>query len=239
MRRLSPRNLLAAGVLAGSAALLSGGCADNESMLFVRGVLAWPPGQCVINPDPSSLIRLGGVLDRAFRSNYIAPLLIGNQLTTRGDRDTLRTESSRVTLRGAVVEINDRQGNRIAHYTADGTGFVDPGESASPGYGIMSVELIPPALTALPDNTDVIVGVRVFGDTLGGREIESSQLTFPIFVCRGCLVSYPAVAIQPDTGECGGSEEPSDPPPCVVGQDDAVDCRYCAESTAECQVPPF
>jgi hypothetical protein len=238
MRRFSPRNLLAAGLLASSAALLAGGCADNESMLFVRGVLAWPPGQCIINPDPTSLVRLGGVLDRAFRSNYVAPLLIGNQLTTRGDRDTLRTESSRITLRGAVVEVNDRQGNRLLHYTADGTGFVDPGEGSNPGFGIMSVELIPPT-AVIPDNTDVIVGVRVFGDTLGGREVESSELTFPIFVCRGCLVSYPSIAIQPDTGACGGGEEPSGAPPCVIGQDDAVDCRYCAESTTECQQAPF
>jgi hypothetical protein len=238
MPRFSPRNLLAAGVLAASASLLSGGCADNESMLFVRAVLAWPPGQCVINPDPTSLIRLGGVLDRAFRSNYIAPLLIGNQLTVRGDRDTLRTESSRITLRGAVVEIKDRQGNRLEHYTADGTGFVDPGDGSSPGFGLMSVELIPPSAN-LPDDSDVIVGVRVFGDTLGGREIESSELTFPIFVCRGCLVSYPSIAVDPDTRECVGGEEPADPPPCVVGQDDPVDCRYCSGSNAACAQAPF
>ena len=237
MRRFSPRNLLAAGVLASSAALLSGGCADNESMLFVRGVLAWPPGQCVINPDPSSLMRLGGVLDRAFRGNYIAPLLVGNQLTTRGDRDTLRTESSRITLRGAVVEINNRQGDRLLHYTADGTGFVDPGDGTNPGFGIMSVELIPPGAN-IPDNTEVIVGVRVFGDTLGGREIESSELTFPIFICSGCLVSYPTIAIDQASGACSSAEEPSDPPPCVVGQDDAVDCRYCAESIPQCEVAP-
>ncbi|HMJ10785.1 MAG TPA: hypothetical protein VK524_05230, partial [Polyangiaceae bacterium] len=130
------------------------------------------------------------------------------------------------------------QGKQLVEYTTDGTGFVDPSDGSTPGFGIMSVELIPPGLANLPDNTDVVVGVRVFGDTLGGREVESSQLTFPIFVCNGCLVSYPNVAIDPASRACNSTEVPSDPPPCQVGQDDAVDCRYCAGSTGACQVAP-
>jgi hypothetical protein len=98
----------------------------------------------------------------------------------------------------------------------------------------MSVQLIPGGLVGLGQ---YIIGVRVFGETLGGRDLESSQLTFPVTICDGCLVNFPNEAFDQDIGECIGGEEPVDPPPCVLGQDDSIDCRYCAASNARCLTP--
>ena len=218
-----------------AASLLGGGCAENESTVFIRGVLALAPGECVFSSDPSSMMRTGGVIDLAFRSDYTAGLLVGNQLVTRGNRDTLRTESSRIALEGAVIEVRTPTGEMIQEYTVDGTGFVDPGDGSEPGYGVMTVQLIP-AGVPLPTNR-INVGIRVFGTTLGGREVESNQLTFPVSVCTGCLISYPSDALDPGTGECRGGEAPADPAPCVGGQDDAIDCRYCSGSNELCLRP--
>lgn len=233
-RRFSPRNLIAAAVPALAAALFSGGCADNHSMLFVRGVLAWPSGQCTVQADPSQPMRLYGVLDTLFRNDYVAPLLIGNQLTQRGSRDRLRNESSRIALRGAVVTVKTPQGQTIKSYTTDGSGFVDPGTGEDPGYGIMSAQLIPPGL-ALPSL--VTVSVHVFGTTLGDDEIESNDLLFPITVCRGCTVSYPTEALNIATQECTGTDKPTTPLPCFIGEDDPIDCRYCSANVPKCKNP--
>ncbi len=219
---------LAASSLALASAALTG-CADNDSGLYVRGVLALTPPDCTITADPSALHLLGGVMDVRVRQGlgYSAALLVGNQLVRRGDRDQLRTETSRVSLEGAEVTLLTETGSSIAEFTVPGTGFVDPGSSDEPGYGSMAVMLIPPGVGTA--GTRIIVEVRVFGTTLGGDEIESATLTFPVTVCDGCLLSRPVEAIDPLTMECtaGAGEDPPDPP-CRIGQDDPVDCRHLA-----------
>ncbi len=243
MPRIPPRIVLAAGILVTSTNLFMGGCADNESMLFVRGVIAWPnSGDCTITADASQLMRLGGVLDLAFRTDYVAPLLVGNQLTRRGSRDQIRTESSRVSLRGSIVEISDPQGNKLTEYTTDGTGFVDPADGDNPGYGIVSSTLIPGGLFnaggPFAGITNVIVNVRVFGNTLGGEDVESNKLTYPIAICTGCTVSFPTKAIDLGTNECISQEDPQAALPCAVGLDDPIDCRYCYSRNPYCVSPP-
>jgi hypothetical protein len=202
------------------------GCADNDSGLYVRGVLAIQAPDCVATADPSAAHLLGGVYDISIRGNlgYTAALLVGNQLVRRGDRDQLRTETSRVSLEGAEVTLLTETGSSITEFTVPGTGFVDPGTSDEPGYGVMAAMLIPPGVGS--DGTRIVVEVRVFGTTLGGDEIESATLTFPITVCSGCLVTYPVEAIDPITGQCVliDGQDPPDPP-CRPGQDDPVDCR--------------
>lgn len=236
MGRFLGRSIVAAcGV--GFVALCSQGCADNESMLFVRAVLAIEPPDCLAEPDPNSTFRSAGTLDVAFGSSYVAPLLIGNQLVRRGSKNQLRTESSRITLKGAEVTVLDDQDNSLAEFTVPGSGFVDPGVGEEAGYGIMGAELVPPGLS-LADGQRIVVEVRVFGDTLGGEEIESSTLRYPIYVCNGCTVSFPADAddpVQPGY-QCSTAKPPTDDEPCRIGQDDAVDCRYCLGSPA-CQAP--
>ncbi len=237
MRRL-PRVLIVAATLA-AAGIASQGCADNESGLYVQAVLKLDAPQCVAKADASSTVLLGGVLDLAFTNTYQAALLVGNQLTRRGSRDQLRTETSRITLRGAEVQVlNDAQ-ELLTEFTVPGTGFVDPGGGDEPGYGVMSVQLLPPTL-ALTAGTRVTTEVRVFGDTLGGDEITSASLTFPITICNGCLISYPLEADDPavagyqcTVGDSGSSIDT----PCRYGQDEYVDCRLCAGTLAICQAP--
>jgi hypothetical protein len=217
MPRLLPWTLTAA-------AFASAGCADNDSGMFVRAVLAVQAPDCVATADPSAPMLLGGVLDIGIApgTGYMAALLVGNQLVRRGDRDKLRTETARVSLEGAEVTVLTDTGEQIAEYSVPGTGFVDPGSSDEPGYGILSAMILPP--NAASSGT-VVTKVRVFGTTLGGDEIESATLTFPIVICSNCLVSNPVLP-----GEQGN-------PPCRPGQDDYVDCAFLPAGHPGCPAP--
>lgn len=234
MRRLRVRHILSGALLAGVGMASAAGCADNKSALFVRGVLALQAPECVAKADPSATMRLEGVLDLAFRTNYQAALLVGNQLVAQGSHNQVRTETSRVVVKGAVVTVKDAKGKTLTSYTVDATGVIDPATGSDPSYGVVNAELIPDSLKLSP-NTRVTADVQVFGDTLGGKSITSADLLFPIQVCKGCLVSFPADAVNAATpGQCVGTATTA--APCFMGQDDPIDCRLCASNPA-C-VPP-
>jgi hypothetical protein len=239
MRRLITKGIVLAGLLA-PMALATQGCADNDTMLFVRAVLKLNSGECVAKGDPGATTLLGGVMDVHFRDNYNAALLVGNQMVRRGNKDILRTESNRVVLKGAEVTLLTDQEQLIAEFTVPGVGFVDVGTGEDPGYGVLATTLIPAGI-AQPDGL-YLVDVRVFGETLGGREITSASLRYPIYTCNKCLITYPQDAADPaqlPTYVCGGGDSGGgdDEVPCYVGQDDYIDCRLCAASDPACQTP--
>jgi hypothetical protein len=235
MRRLT-KGLLITGMLSFSA-MAVGGCADNNTMLFVQGVMA-VTGDCTVRADPGSLMLLTGVMDTYFRSEYRAALLVGNQLVSRGSRDQLRTESNRVVLKGAEVKVLDSQERLLSEFTVPGTGFADVGTGTDPGYGVLSTILIPSSFPAVPGQL-YLVDVRVFGDTLGDTQVESATLRFPITTCDRCLLSFPLEADDPAVSgyQCTSSDKPPESTPCRIGQDEAIDCRLCAASDPNCQTP--
>src|SRR5690606_8651239 len=122
-------------------------------------------------------IWANGVLDRLFANDYTAALLIGNQLTARGSREQLRTETSRVTLRGAEVRLETLKGAELAPaFSSTATGFVDAAAGTDPSLSVMYASLIPASISStLPQGT-VVAKVRVFGNTLGGQDVESAEL---------------------------------------------------------------
>lgn len=234
MRRLSLRHVLSGGLLAGFAMLSASGCADNNSSVFVDGVLALQPPDCVAKADPSATLLLEGELDLAFRTNYQAALLVGNQMVAQASHDQVRTETDTFVVKGAVVTVKNATGKTLISYTVDATGVIPPASGTTPSYGVVAVELIPDSLSLQP-NTRVTADVQVFGDTLGGTSVTSADLLFPIQVCYGCLVSFPADALDPTTpGQCVGQASSS--APCFVGQDEAIDCRLCATNPV-CKPP--
>lgn len=231
-----PKYLIAAAGL-GTLALGSSGCADNDSMMFVRQVIAVVAPECIAKADTGGLFRTSGTLDTLFSFRYDAALLVGNQLTKRGDRDQLRTETSRVALRGSEVRLLDTSERLIAEFTVPGSGFVDPASGDTPGYGVMGTTLIPQNIAQQfsasgSGPVTIIANVRVFGETLGGEDVESAELSFPITVCTGCLISFPTEADDPVRSgyQCTLPDEPltdEGNQQCVFGQDDGYDCRLC------------
>src|SRR6185295_14801949 len=97
----------------------------------VQAPVSSSAGGCTTQPDPSALFLASGTLDLAFRLQYSATLLVGNQLVSRGNNSQLRTETSRVQIQGAVVRVEDPTGAvAFGPVTVPGSGFVDPASGA-------------------------------------------------------------------------------------------------------------
>jgi len=247
MRRSTTKSVLPALLLTLGSFTLISSCADNNSSLFIVGVMALDPTTCVAKPDASAVVFAGGVLDVAFRTSYTGFLLVGNQLTERGSREQLRTETSRIALRGAEVTLTTVDGKTLGHYSTVGTGFVNASAGDVPAYGAVSVDIIPSALGSTPavQNAGTVVAkIRAFGDTLGNAPITSSELDYPIRICNGCLVDYPSEARDPTSA--GGSyictsgattTQSSSARPCVLGQDQVFACTECSGALEICQDP--
>jgi hypothetical protein len=246
MRRSTTKYLLSAGLLAlGSLTLLSG-CVNNDSSLFVLGVIDTNQSTCVAKPDTTSAMLAAGVMDTEFTQSYTAALLVGNQLTEQGSTDQVRTETSRISLRGAEVTLTSLNGQTTyGKYSTVGTGFVDPSSGDTPSYAAMFVNIIPAGIPGL-SQTVVLAKIRVFGNTLGGKSITSSELDFPITVCQGCLVDYPSSADNPTAGStaymCTDSASTSTTAttavaPCITGQDEHFSCTLCSSSHPLCADP--
>ena len=247
MRRLTTKSLLSALLLTLGSFALVPGCAENNSSLFVEGVMKLNPTTCSAKPDNTAVLLAGGVLDVAFRTNYTAFVLVGNQLTERGSREQLRTETSRVALRGAEVTLTTLDGKTLGNYSTVGTGFVNASAGDVPAYAAVSVDIIPSALgssDAVLNARTVLAKIRVFGDTLGNIAVTSSELDFPIRICKGCLVGYPTEAADPASGggmyKCStaaSTTTSTEPPPCLFGQDDSFPCTLCSATSKVCLDP--
>ena len=243
----SIRFLIATGCLSAITAGLVPGCADNNSTLFIIGVLKpQSPPTCTVLADLTQPMLLSGVLDVAIRYSYEAVLLVGNQFTPRGQKQNLKIETTRVNLRGAEITLSDSAGNTVDSFSVGGSGFVDTNNGDAPGLGLFAADLIPasvgeklksryPALGTLGGSTTLYSNTRVFGDSLGNTSVTSGALSYPIVVCNGCLVSFPVDAIDTSQNNACVKDVISTPTaPCLVGQDDPVDCRLCSTESVTC-----
>jgi hypothetical protein len=233
------KRIVGSALVAGGAGLLASACADNESSIFIRQVIVPSSGTCAYAGDPGSAAYTEGVLDVAFRQEYVAGLLVGNQLVQRGSNEKIRTETSRFRVEGSEVRIETPDGEVLrGAYTVPTAGFVDPASGTTPGWGVVSSVLIDSmtgGVLAASGIGRVVSVVKVYGRTLGGQELESGEFRFPISVCYGCLVSFPPEANDPTqtpvpnclASSSSGSSVES---PCLLGQDQPIDCRVCTSS---------
>ena len=246
--RSATKYLLSVGLLSLGTLALTSSCADNNSSLFVIGVIDINSTSCVAKADTTDGFLAVGTMDFAFTSSYTAYVLVGNQLTQRGSREQLRTETSRISLRGAEVTLTTLDGRELGNYSTVGTGFVDASAGDVPSYATMAVNVIPPALgnTAAVRNAKVVLAkIRVFGDSLGNASITSSELDFPINICEGCLVRYPAADVE--VGLAAGADykcsrsatttQTSEVAPCIQGQDAPFACTFCSAAYKLCYDP--
>ncbi len=210
--------LLTTSLLVGMA-MATIGCTDTGSTIFIRQVLVRDAeDQCIVRADPTGLFTGSGFLDTSLGDGaYQAAMLVGNQLTRRGDEDTLRTETGRVQFYEAEIEVYDYAGGLLNEYTMPVSGFADPATGTEPGWGVVNATLVDSgsAAAAAGGGGQVVVSrVRLYAVSLGGEEVETAPWDFPVFVCSGCLA-----CIEPDTCEDDRLKI------CNLGQDASPDCR--------------
>jgi hypothetical protein len=243
MKRVWGNGLTGLMLLAGVAVASTAGpaCVHDDSTIFVSDVLApqyvTAGMACVFTADPTQPILSAGVLDASLSPEYSAVFLVGNQIVPRGDPTQPQTETSFVTIEGAVVRIVDSSGNQLTTYTRPAAATVPPSSGTTPGYASLAVTIIDAATSAtVPDGSRVVSYIRFFGHTLGGDSVESNEFGFPVDVCQGCLVSFPPAEDNPALAEqpnCGfPSTTASTSVPCILGQDLAIDCSACATNPA-------
>jgi hypothetical protein len=236
------RGVRVVALLAGVAAFGDAGCVDTESMIFIRQVNV-PSGTCTVEPNVTGPFISHGTLDVAFRHEYIAALLVGSQIVTRGSRAQIRTETSRVRIEGIEARVEDALGAVAwGPHTIPATGFIDPAVDINPSYGIVDGTLIGAdfgarmAALLLADTSRTgkhFTSIsKVFGHTLGGQAVDSGEFRFPITICYGCLIYYPAEANDPKVTPTPNCDLPQSTGTaldvgCSPGQDEMIDCRVC------------
>jgi hypothetical protein len=228
------RRAVASACLLGSL-LGSTACTDYETGFFILGTAALEAPQCGVTAEANATRLLDGALDVGLKLEYEATLLVGNQLTPRGDKENLRTETQVTTIFGAEIQLLNDTGELDTEFTVATSGVIIPSAAEEPGFGAVNVVLIPgtsgAALAA--DITDPrerrtrVAKVKVFGETIGGIEVESAEYTFVITVCEGCLVDFPVEALASD-GSCTMAGDQLPVEPCRPGQDNDLDCRLCS-----------
>ena len=232
--------------------LLASACAHNDASMIVVGVLAPPTpqnGTCAYTADPTQATISSGALDVGLLSSYTPELLVGNQLAARANETDLQAETAVIVMQGAVVHVYDTNNNEINSFTSLSSGFINPGTGGAPGYGPMSLTIIDPKTAqdlqaSLPilGHQRVIARITVFGQTSGSSDIESNEFQFPVDVCNGCLVTFPDGSDDPVKSAATGvpncsatssssSSSTTEIIPCVIGQDQVVDCRLCQGKT--------
>jgi hypothetical protein len=223
----------------GGIAVLAPACAHNDSSFFIHGVLAPPTSAtmgCVFTDDPTQAELFSGVLDVGVTNEYEAVLLVGNQIVPQGNQLQLMTETSEISVQGAVVTVVDEATKaQLSYYTAVGSGFVNPSNGTTAGFAPVAFAIVDPTAAATLrselqpfESRNIVSYVKAFGTTLGGDYEETNTFQFQITACNGCLVRYtsttPTIACNPDvmpstTGEAF----------CFLGQDIAFDCHDCIQ----------
>jgi hypothetical protein len=249
-------------VLAGVSVLAGGGaavfaCVHNDSSIFIQNVLA--PQQvssgasCVYTSATTQPYISSGFLDLAFKYDYDAEYLVGNQLVAEANSSQLMTETSTVTIQGAVIRITDSAGNAIGTktFTRLTSGTIYPANGGVPSYtsiGLtsvidtntgMAVAAANSALLAMGGRVRVVTYTRFFGNTLGGRYVESDEFEFPVDICQGCLIAFTNQDINPcfPSPNClgnasAGTTTSQNTLPCDPGQDNVIDCIQCQSNPA-------
>ncbi len=222
-------------------------CATNDQTIFIRGVLAPSAnrqgGSCIYNNDATQAVLFEPLLDVGLTDSYSAVLLIGNQLIPRGDPQNNRAESNRVHITGGIVKVATPDGTLIREFTSLASGFADPQNNNSPGFAPIGLVLIDaptkdillPSVMQKGTSRTILMTVKVFGTSLGGRDMESGEYQFPMQICRGCLVKQDGTdfsnAMTHPLPNCDTAPEAttttSTSGPCFVGQDLPISCKNC------------
>jgi len=133
----------------------------------------------------------------------------------------------------------------FAPFEATVAGSVEPGGVQVVHVPLLNGDQVAALIERLPQRTpdepspatELTVEVQLFGEELNGDDANSNVFGFPLVVCRGCLLRFPAAASEGvGPPNCRDVEHvDSVDPPCALGQDDPVDCRLCRQAVGIAQ----
>ena len=235
-------------------------CQDREVGMNILEMKPVDPSTCLAVSDEGAY-RAGGVVDLTLRTNYeVHPMVENNMVDTVEikslDSTDARVSTNSIVLRSAVIEytaLDQLSANIQTQRIIPLSGTIGIGERLLiTGLDLFSSDMLEQFRSAdefllidggeaRPRRTDaeIIAHIRLKGETLDGREIESNEFLFPVRVCNGCMITYPADMLVDRSGvlTCPPRDpsieemaSPSDVPLCPgsLGSDDSfVDCQTC------------
>jgi hypothetical protein len=238
-------------VIAGGTGVSLAACAHDDSTLFVFDVLAGTVSgtTCTFTADPTQPFISSGLLDAELTNEYEATFLVANQMVTQADPTIPQTESAFITINHANVRITNPDGSAIRSYSTVTSASVFPASGTTPSFVPATVPIIDQqALTMIAgigggSLVRVETFVKFFGKSTGGTSVESNEFQFPVDICAGCLIAFPAAEDDPaataqpncNNATAASSGTSSVPTPCRVGQDAPVDCAECKSANAACR----
>jgi len=247
-----------------TAALALGACEDREVSLQI--VQMEVDGQCLLQSASitGSTNALGeGAVDLAVTTNYtVYPRVTNNMLdvtTVNGfvDRDG-RIDTHDVVLKEAVISYETEDAALLANIANP---FRQPISGTIPvdGSAVVGLTVLPPKtleelrssqqflffdvngnVQPVRTSIQILMRIRLEGETLDGTEVKTNEFVFPVRVCNGCRIVYPPDAIDvsaPVTPNC--LRLPTEDTVVTLAEDrqvcqsvgtdnNFIDCRECA-----------
>jgi len=204
---------------------------EEASSFWVHGVIAVTQlEQCVARADARVMLA-SGIMDVWMTNRYHMNMKIENfLLSTRAKFGTLWGENNIVQVTGAHVSFDVPDGLDPATVTAltDSHFLAGVGEAEPEGLGLASFSAIEPDVgnalatdsRVLANGAEVLLKVRLEGRLGDGTIVQSNEYYFPLHICYGCL--YMRV-VQ----DCTDLSDANDMrPPCRIGENEGVDCRF-------------
>lgn len=239
------RRSIAAALLLAGATILPSSCARDDSSIFIRGNLVVTRSDCSVTISTTPTLTFQGTIDAAYAGEYVATLLVENQIVSRGSATTLKTETSGVQLYEAEVQVLDPAagGGAIAQFSVPVAGYIDPNMNGQDGAGGTEVIMIDAAtiqnLSGKAISTGkeqlVVSSVVIKGRTLGGLEVHTQEFLYPVNVCVGCTCTNMGMACV------GGQSSSASTGDCRLGIDEQTPCQIIAArgicGTLECTTP--
>jgi len=246
------------------AMLVLAGCVEEEASVLVVGNES-PAGTCELTGSTDGPFLSRGVMDISLTKRYVmAPVLLnqlGNsqmvRLMTIGTDPMLNAtqiEGNTLILEGANVTFTTNVPALDAALQADlfipVGGTVFPSSSTAIGLEVISESLGRQIeATGLFGNrgtlVTILVNVTFTGRSTAGRDITSTEFSFPLDICSGCLLIYPPGTLFPDDDGSQTCDVTKDPNAtgtnastifdevCTYGQDEVVDCRLCRSAVGD------
>ena len=226
-------------------------CATNDQTIFIRSALApsinRQMGGCIYTNDPTQASLFEAKADLGVTDSYTTVLLVGNQMIPRNDQLDNRAESNRVHINGAIVRVTEADGTLIREFTSLATGFADPASTGTPSYATIGVtaldaptrDIILPTLPNRIVSRTILINIKAFGTSLGGKDVESGEFQLPMQVCNGCLVDFSTgndetAKVQPNCAKPLAMALSPTTSPCFQGQDELVLCQTCIGRREAC-----
>ncbi len=233
-----------------SAIALGSACDDREvSVSIVQMQLL--SDSCTASTDTSeALIR--GVVDTGLARSYVVYPLVENHMidliAAKGySAQDGRQDTHSIILKEAVYKW--KSNNSLAGLPSGKQKQALSATIGVQGQAAVGIEVLSSEdLATLRDQDfdepsdrkkeSVTLTLKLKGETQDGRDVETEEFSFPVTICNGCLITYPAGANDPGqkSPNCNGSAEDVEDPACPmqVGTDmSTIDCRLCPGYAAD------